>query len=86
MRFFAPAQIGPGAHPAYCTMGTGSFPGLKRGRGVRLNPHPFLEPFGYGLDGKGIESRWGRNFSHLTRPALGSTQPAVQWVPGLSRG
>ena len=25
--FSAPAQTGPGAHPASCTMGTGSFPG-----------------------------------------------------------
>jgi hypothetical protein len=41
---------------------------------------------GYGLDGPGIESRWGRDFSHTPRPALGLTQPAVQWVPGLSRG
>ena len=41
---------------------------------------------GYGLDGPGIESRWGRDFSHLSRRALGSTQPPVQWVPGLSRG
>ena len=40
----------------------------------------------YGLDGPGIESRWGRDFPHLSRSALGSTQPPVQWVPGLSRG
>jgi hypothetical protein len=39
----------------------------------------------YGLDGPGIESRWGRGFPHRSRPALGSTQPPVQWVPGLSR-
>ena len=26
---------------------------------------------GYGLDGPGIESRWGRDFPHLSRPALG---------------
>jgi hypothetical protein len=33
-RFFAPVQTGPGAHPASCTMGTGSFPGVRRpGRG-----------------------------------------------------
>jgi hypothetical protein len=27
----------------------------------------------YGLDGSGIESRWGRDFSHTSRPALGQT-------------
>jgi hypothetical protein len=40
----------------------------------------------YGRDGPGIESRWGRDFPGLSRPALGPTQPPVQWVPGLSRG
>ena len=41
-RFSAPVQTGPGAHPASCTMGTGSFPGVKSGRGVTLTPHPLL--------------------------------------------
>jgi hypothetical protein len=34
-RFSAPVQTGSGAHPASYTMGTGTFPGVKRpGRGV----------------------------------------------------
>jgi hypothetical protein len=41
---------------------------------------------GYGLDGLGIESRWGRDFPHLSRLVLGPTQPPVQWVPDFSRG
>ena len=40
---------------------------------------------GYGLNGTGIEFRWGRDFPHLSRPALGPTQPPIQWIPGLSR-
>jgi hypothetical protein len=41
-RFSAPVQTGPGAHPAFCTMGTGSFPWVESGRGVTLTPHPLL--------------------------------------------
>ena len=41
---------------------------------------------GYGLEGSGIESRWVRDFPHLSRPALEPTQPPVQWVRCLSRG
>ena len=44
-RFSAPIQTGPGAHPTSCTMGTGSFPGVKSGRGVTLTPHPLLVPW-----------------------------------------
>jgi len=40
----------------------------------------------YGLDGAGIEFRCRRDFPHPSRPALGSTQPPMQWEPGLSRG
>ena len=39
-RFSATVQTGPGAHLAYYTMGTGSFPGVKRpGCGVDHPPH-----------------------------------------------
>jgi hypothetical protein len=38
---------------------------------------------GYGLDGPGIESRWGLDFPHLSRPALGLNHPPVQWVTVL---
>ena len=35
----APLQTGPGAYPASCTMGTRSFPGVKRpGRGADHPP------------------------------------------------
>jgi hypothetical protein len=38
-RFFAHVQTGPGAHPASCKMGTGSFPRVKRpGRGADHPP------------------------------------------------
>jgi hypothetical protein len=43
VRFSTPVQMGPGGHPASYTMGTGSFPGVKRqGRGV--DQPPLLPP------------------------------------------
>ena len=38
-RFSAPVQTGPGAHPASCTRGTGSFPGGER-PGREADPSP----------------------------------------------
>ena len=43
-RDFPPVQTGPGAHPASCKMGIGSFPGVKCGPGVLLITHPLLVP------------------------------------------
>jgi hypothetical protein len=43
-RFFSHVQTGPGAHPASCTMGTGSYLGVKRpGRGADHPPPPSAE-------------------------------------------
>ena len=44
-RFSAHVRTGPGVHPASCTMGTVSFPGVKSDRGVTLIPHPLLVPW-----------------------------------------
>ena len=43
-RDFPPAQTGPEAHPVSCKMGTGSFPGVKCGRGVLLTSHSLPVP------------------------------------------
>jgi hypothetical protein len=57
-RFFATVQAGPGAHPASYTMGTGSFPGVKRpGRDVD-HPHHLVP-------------RLKKEWSYTSTPPLG---------------
>jgi len=57
-RYSAPVQIGPGAHPASCTMGTGSFLGVNwPGRGVHHPPH--------------LVPRLKEKHSYLSAPPLG---------------
>ena len=40
VQFSVAVQTGPGAHPASCTMGTGSFPGVKRLKSGIDHPPP----------------------------------------------
>ena len=46
-RNFSPVQTYPGAHPASCTIGTGSFLEVKYGRGVLLTTHSLLVPWSW---------------------------------------
>ena len=55
------------------------FPKVGRGGAVGIATR-------YGLDGPGIESLWGRDFPHPSRPVLGPTQPPIHWVPGFEMG
>jgi hypothetical protein len=40
----------------------------------------------YGLEGPGIQSRWGRSFPYPSRPALWPSQPPVKSVPDVLPG
>ena len=84
-RFSAPVQTDPGAHPASCTMGTGSFQGVKNDRGVTLITHRLLMPWSR-------KSRAKPLLPHMGRTALYRASVLVQgsnftnwllaaWVP-----
>jgi hypothetical protein len=63
-RFSAPVQPGPGTHPASCTMGTGSFPGVKRpGRDADHPPPPSAE--------------FENQYSYTSTPPLGPSWPVI---------
>jgi len=40
----------------------------------------------YGLDGPGIESRWGRDFPYMPRPNLGAKPASYTTGTGFSSG
>ena len=57
-RDIPPVQTGPGAHPASCTMGTGSFPGVKCCRSVLLTTQQLLEPSSWKSRAITLPSLW----------------------------
>ena len=57
-RDIPPVQTGPGAHPASCKVGTGSFPGVKYGRGVTLTTHPLLVPWSWKIRAIPLPTLW----------------------------
>ena len=87
-RFSAPVQTGPGVHPAFCTMGTASFPGVKRpGRGVDHSPpssaevKEIVELYLYSLAWAFVAEAWfdsqpGQETQISWRP----THCPIQWV------
>jgi len=64
---FPPVQTGPGAHPASCIMGTGSFPGVKYGQGMLLTTHPLLVPQSWKSRAVPLPTLWA-----TTGPVMGT--------------
>ena len=60
-RFSAPVQTGRGAHPASCTMGTGSFLGGKERPGRDADPSP---------PSSAVVMKW---LSYTSTPPMGRT-------------
>jgi hypothetical protein len=48
---------------------------------IKNFPNTFNCATRYRLEGARIDSLRGRDFSHLSRPALRLTQPPIKWVP-----
>ena len=76
---FSPVQTGPGAHPASCKMGTGSFPKVKCSRGVLLTTHPLLAPRSWKSRAIPLPTLWATNgvtlpFTYCPVFRLGETQ------------
>ena len=67
VRDFPPVQTGPVAHSASCTMGSGSFSGVKYGRGVLLTTHPLLLPWSWKSRAIPLPTLWA-----TPRPLMGT--------------
>jgi len=56
---------------------------FRTNNGQCRNYSSLIPPLVYRLDGPGIQTLWGNDFPHPSKPALGPTHPPVQFVPGL---
>ena len=79
-RDFPPVQTGPGAYPASCTTGTGSFPGVKYGRGVLLTTHPLLGPRSRKSRAIPLPTLWA-----TTGPVTGTVYLTIQHYPDVKQ-
>jgi len=80
---YAPVQTGPGAHPASCTMGTGSYPGVKSGRGM-TDPSPPFSAVGHERVELYLYSPYGPyGLYRALVPVQGCTLPLHVEVPVL---
>jgi len=59
-RVFPPVHTSHGAHPAYCRLGTGSFPGAKYDQGVLLTTHPLLVPRSWNSRAIPLPTLWAK--------------------------
>jgi hypothetical protein len=85
VRFSTPVQTGAGAHPASCTMGTGSFPEVKSGRGVTLTSHPLLVPWSWKSRAIPLLPLWAVGLYRASVPVQGCTLNLPRNEAGIER-
>ena len=76
-QIFRQSRPAPRTHPASCKMGTGSFPGVKCGRGLLLTTHPLLEPRSWKSRAIPLPTLWvtsGLKLDHFALPTLSYEQ------------
>ena len=97
-RFSAPIQTGPGSHPDSKTMGTGSYPGVKRpGRGVdhpsrssaevkeRLKLYIYFFFWAF-LDSSNVNFTFNLYLSYSLHKADSLHVGALEWRPPVVQG